>query len=72
MENLICAGIVIIAILFFVYALCRGSLLNKNNNKNKEEFKASYPFKYEKVCDKIRNIIRTGRRPGNSESRVRY
>ena len=77
MENLICAGIVIIAILFFVYALCRGSLVNKNinknnSNKNKEEFKASYPFKYEKVCGKIRNIIRTGRRPGNSESRVRY
>ena len=79
MENLTCAGIVIIAILFFVYALCRGSLVNKNinknknnNNKNKEEFKASYPFKYEKVCDKIRNIIKTGRRPGNSESRVRY
>ena len=71
MENLICAGIVIIAILFFVYALCRGSLLNKNKIK-KEEFKASYPFKYTKVCDKLKSIIKTGRRPGNSESRVRF
>ena len=65
MENLICAGIVIIAVLFFVFTLyVDGSFLNKNSNKNKKNLKASYPFKYEKVCDKIRNIIRTGRRPG--------
>ena len=70
MDNLVCAGIVIIAVLLFVYILCNSSLKNKKNNK--ENFQAKYPFKYNKICGKWPSIVKTGRRPGNSESRVRY
>lgn len=70
MDNLVCAGIVIIAVLLFVYILCKGSLQNKKDKK--ENFQAKYPFKYNKICGKWPSVIKTGRRPGNSESRVRY
>ena len=72
MDNLVCAGIVIIAVLLFVYILCNSSLRNKNKRDNKENFQAKYPFKYNKICGKWPSVIKTGRRPGNSESRVRY
>lgn len=70
MDNLVCAGIVIIAILLFVYILCNGSLQNKKDRK--ENFQAKYPFKYNKICGRWPDIYKTGIRPGNSESRVRY
>ena len=70
MDNLVCSGIVIIAVLLFVYILCNSSL--KNKKKDKENFQAKYPFKYNKICGKWPSVIKTGRRPGNSESRIRY